>query len=115
MAQSMTDGAIQEHEVHPLGVYFKVWGWLFVLSVGSYIVDIIHFDPGLIWIKWTLITLFAIVKSTLIVTYFMHLRWERASLVYAIVTPVVFILIMVALFTAESGHIAEVRRGLLGG
>ncbi len=116
MAHTTTaDTVAQEHQVHPLGVYFKVWGWLFVLSIASYVVDIIAFDPSLNWIKWTLITLFALLKSTLIVTYFMHLKWERSSLVYAIISPVVFILLMVAFFAAESGHIADVRRAILGG
>ncbi len=116
MAQTTTaDSAAHEHQVHPLDVYFKVWGWLFVLSIASYVVDIIQFDPSLNWIKWSLITLFAIVKSTLIVTFFMHLRWERASLVYAIITPLVFILLMAAFFAAESGHIADMRRAVLGG
>ena len=45
------------HEVgqqHPLGVYFKVWGLLFVLSGMSYAVDYFHVE-GLA--RWVLIPL----------------------------------------------------------
>ena len=28
-----------EGQQHPLGIYLKVWGWLFVLSAFSYMVD----------------------------------------------------------------------------
>ena len=27
---------------HPLGIYFKIWGLLFVLSAASYMVDYFH-------------------------------------------------------------------------
>ena len=33
-----------EGQQHPLGVYFKIWGLLFVLSVASYMVDYFHFQ-----------------------------------------------------------------------
>ena len=49
---------------HPLGIYFKIWGLLFVLSAASYMVDYLHFQ-GLL--RWTLIIVFMLLKAGLIV------------------------------------------------
>ncbi|HEX9809584.1 MAG TPA: cytochrome C oxidase subunit IV, partial [Alphaproteobacteria bacterium] len=27
---------------HPIGIYLQIWGWLFILSTGSYLVDYFH-------------------------------------------------------------------------
>ncbi len=61
-----------EGQQHPISGYFKVWGWLFVLSTFSYLVDYFHLEGGL---RWTLILLFMILKAGLIVAFFMHMRW----------------------------------------
>ena len=37
---------------HPLGIYFKIWALLFVLSAASYMVDYMHLQ-GLL--RWSLI------------------------------------------------------------
>lgn len=65
---------------HPIGIYLKIWGLLFVLSTMSYLVDYFHVQ-GLM--RWTLIIVFMIAKAGLIVSVFMHMMWERLALVYA--------------------------------
>ena len=80
VAVSGSDG----HQQHPLKVYFVVWGWLFVLSAGSYMVDFIGFQG---YLRWTLILIFMMAKASLIVAFFMHLKWERLALSYAILLP----------------------------
>ena len=99
-------------EDHSIGVYLKVWGWLFVLSVLSYVVDIMTFDPQ--WIQWTLITVFALLKSALIMHVFMHLKWEPLSLVTAMLLPTVLVLLLVVFVAAEGAYIADIRRAILG-
>ncbi len=37
MAQAVASGDAQQH--HPIRLYLVVWGWLFVLSACSYLVD----------------------------------------------------------------------------
>ena len=90
-----------EGQQHPLGVYFKIWIWLFVLSTFSYLVDYFHVEGML---RWTLIIIFMLAKAGLIVAVFMHMMWERLALIYAILAPPVFILVFVALMTSESGY-----------
>ncbi len=90
-----------EGQQHPISVYFKVWILLFVLSTFSYLVDYYHVES---YLRWTLILVFMIMKAGLIVAVFMHMRWERLALVYAITVPPVLILIFVALMTFESDY-----------
>ncbi len=65
-------------------VYVVVWFWLFVLTVLEVGIVLVHV-PKLLLVT-SLITL-ALMKATLIVAYFMHLRYERLSLIYAVVAP----------------------------
>ena len=90
-----------EGQQHPIGVYFKVWGLLFVLSAFSYLVDYLGFES---YLRWTLILIFMIAKAGLIVAFFMHMRWERLALSYAILIPPVLVLIFVALMTFEADN-----------
>jgi cytochrome c oxidase subunit 4 len=91
---------------HPLGVYFKIWGLLFVLSVASYMVDYYHLHGML---RWTLITVFMLLKAGLIVAVFMHMVWERLALVYAIVVPPLLLMVLLAIGALEAGYTRETR------
>ncbi len=90
-----------EGQQHPISIYFIVWGWLFVLSTFSYLVDYFHLEGGL---RWSLILLFMILKAGLIVAFFMHMRWERLALTYAILVPPVLVMIFVFLMTHEADY-----------
>ncbi len=90
-----------EGQQHPISGYFKVWGWLFVLSTFSYLVDYFHVQS---YLRWTLILVFMIMKASLIVAFFMHMRWERLALSYAILIPPVLVLIFVFLMTFEADY-----------
>ena len=90
-----------EGQQHPIGIYFIVWGWLFVLSTFSYLVDYFNFEGGL---RWSLILLFMILKAGLIVAFFMHMRWERLALMYAILVPPVLVMVFMFLMTFEADY-----------
>lgn len=89
------------HQQHPLKVYFVVWGWLFVLSAFSYMVDYIGIQGHL---RWALILIFMMLKAGLIVAVFMHMAWERLALTYAILLPPLAILVFVGIMVAESDY-----------
>ena len=90
-----------EGQQHPLGVYIKIWAWLFVLSACSYMVDYLNVEG---YLRWTLIIVFMLLKASLIVAVFMHMMWERRALFYAILVPPVLVLVFLALMTFESDH-----------
>lgn len=104
MADATTAHA--EGQQHPLGIYIKIWAWLFVLSTGSYLVDYFHFEG---YLRWFLILLFMILKASLIVAVFMHMRWERLALLYAIMLPPIAVLVFVSIMVFESDYVFGLR------
>ncbi len=86
---------------HPLGVYLKIWGLLFVLSVFSYLVDYFHLQGML---RWSLIVIFMFLKAGLIVAVFMHMMWERLALLYAIVLPPLLLVTLLGIGALEANY-----------
>ena len=91
---------------HPIGVYLKIWGLLFVLSAMSYAVDYFAVQGVL---RWVLILTFMALKAGLIVAIFMHMAWERMALVYAILVPPLALLTLVWLMWIESEYTCWTR------
>ena len=98
--------AHEEGQAHPIRVYFVVWGWLFVLSFFSYLVDFFQLQ-GLL--RWSLILVFMMLKAGLIVAVFMHMQWERLALAYAILLPPIAVLVFVAIMVLESDYVLALR------
>ena len=86
---------------HPIGIYLKIWGYLFVLSTMSYLVDYFHVEGVL---RWFLILTFMFLKAGLIVAVFMHMAWERLALMYAILVPPLCLGTLVLLMAIESDY-----------
>lgn len=102
-----------EHgQQHPIGLYLKIWGLLFVLSTMSYLVDYFHFEG---YLRWGLILLFMLMKAGLIVAVFMHMLWERLALIYAILVPPMCLLVLVGIMVLESDYTFALRRLFFGG
>ena len=108
MAQA---GASAEGQQHPIKVYLVVWGWLFVLSTLSYLVDYFHFQG---YLRWSLILVFMMLKAGLIVAIFMHMAWERLALVYAILVPPLAVLVFVGIMVLESDYTLFTRHLFFG-
>src|ERR1700751_507110 len=98
LAQAVTHTKGQQH---PIKLYLVVWGWLFVLSTCSYLVDYFGLHG---YLRWSLILLFMVLKAGLIVAVFMHVAWERLALAYAILLPPVLVLVFVAIMVFESDY-----------
>lgn len=105
----MADATAQQH---PLRTYFVVWGALFILSIFSYLVDITPLEG---FAKWSLITLFMLLKAGLIVSIFMHMIWERSSIAAAILLPTGVLLFLMLLMVLEADYIHSARMALFGG
>ncbi|MBT6867900.1 MAG: cytochrome C oxidase subunit IV [Candidatus Marinimicrobia bacterium] len=91
---------------HPIKLYLFAWLALFILSAMSYYVDYINLE-GLI--RWFLITILALMKAGLIVSVFMHLAWERVALIFTILLPPIFLILMLAIFANEGNAINVIR------
>ena len=91
----------QEGQQNPLNVYFWIWGLLFVLSFFSYMVDYMNFQG---MTRWTLILVFMFLKAGFIVAIFMHMKWERLALKFAILLPPIAIIVFIALMSIEGDY-----------
>ena len=91
---------------HPLKIYFVVWGLLFVLSAASYATDFLEHG----YVRWALILTFMILKAGFIVAIFMHMRWERLALIWAILGPPVVLLVLIGLMAVEGDYTELTRR-----
>src|ERR1700742_2581603 len=100
-----------EGQQHPIRLYLVVWGWLFVLSTCSYLVDYFGIEG---YLRWFLILLFMILKAGLIVAVFMHMAWERLTLIYAILLPPVLVLVFVGIMVFEANYTLFTRLNFFG-
>jgi cytochrome c oxidase subunit 4 len=107
-AQAATAQIVEQHQTahvvgqqHPIKLYLVVWGWLFVLSTFSYLVDYFNIEG---YLRWSLILLFMMLKAGLIVAVFMHMAWERLALMYAILLPPLLVVVFVGIMAFESGY-----------
>ena len=108
MAQASAHAQGQQH---PIKLYLVVWAWLFILSACSYFVDYFQLQ-GLL--RYSLILLFMMLKAGLIVAVFMHMAWERLSLVYAILVPISAVLVFVAIMVLEADYTLLLRTMFFG-
>jgi len=97
-----------EGQQHPLRIYLLIWLLLFVFSTFSYLVDYFQLHGML---RWSLIILFMLVKAGFIVAIFMHMRWERLALKFAILIPPLALLVLIGLMAIEGAHTFVTRYG----
>jgi len=100
-----------EGQQHPIGIYLKIWGLLFVLSTASYLVDFFHIQG---YLRWFLIITFMLLKAGLIVAVFMHMLWERLALVYVIVVPPVLLMVLLSIGALEADYTFFTRGTFFG-
>ena len=96
---------------HPIGIYLKIWGLLFILSTASYLVDYFHFQG---YLRWFLIIVFMLLKAGLIVAVFMHMLWERLAIVYAILVPPLLLLVLMCIGAIEGDYTFFTRGEFFG-
>jgi len=96
---------------HPIGIYLKIWGLLFVLSTASYLVDYFHIQG---YLRWFLIVTFMLLKAGLIVAVFMHMLWERLALMYAILVPTLLLLVLLSIGALEADYTFFTRGTFFG-
>ena len=91
---------VEEHFAGTNKLFISVWIWLVVLTA---IEVFLAYKPMSIFLMLTILLGLSIIKAALIVAYFMHLRFERLSLVLTIVPMlVVCICLLFAFFPTMS-------------
>jgi cytochrome c oxidase subunit 4 len=104
----MASHAESEHE-HFAGsnkLFISVWGWLLLLTGIEVFLGYIHIP---IHLMLTILIGLSIIKAALIVAYFMHLRFERLSLVLTLVPMLVVCICLLMVFFPDSFRSSNLR------
>jgi cytochrome c oxidase subunit 4 len=83
------------HQVGSPKLFFMVWVALAGLTGIEVFLGYLELQPV---VMLTLLVALSIVKSVLIIAYFMHLKYERFSMTMALVPATVFCIMMMVLF-----------------
>ena len=97
----MATHAEGEHE-HFAGsnkLFISVWVWLLAITALEVFLGYVHFDLRM---KLVILLGLSIIKAALIMAYFMHLRFERLSLILTIVPMLVVCICLLFVFFPDS-------------
>lgn len=98
----------EEHE-HFAGsnkLFISVWIWLLVLTAIEVFLGYIHLP---LHFMLTLLMGLSIIKAVLIIAYFMHMKFERLSLILTIVPAMVVCICLLFVFFPDSFRSSDLR------
>jgi cytochrome c oxidase subunit 4 len=97
----------EEHSVGTTKLFVNVWVWLLLLTA---LEVFLAYERFAVVIMLTILIGISLIKSALIVAYFMHLRFERLGLFLVIVPAMVFcICMMLIMFFPDSVRLIHMR------
>jgi cytochrome c oxidase subunit 4 len=97
---------VEEHFAGSNKLFISIWVWLVALTL----VEIfLAYKPMPIHIMLVILLGLSIIKAALIVAYFMHLRFERLSLILTIVPMLVICICLLFVFFPDSFRSAGLR------
>jgi cytochrome c oxidase subunit IV len=101
-------GAVAEgHEVGSTKLFTQVWFWLLLLTAIEVFLAYLRLQPALML---TILVGLSLIKSALIISYFMHLRFEHLGLFLLLIPAMVFcICMMLIMFFPDSMRILDLR------
>ncbi|PYV32961.1 MAG: hypothetical protein DMG22_11685 [Acidobacteria bacterium] len=102
----MSESAEQAHQEASRKLFMVVWVSLLVLTGVEVFLAYENLEVKLMLI--ILMTL-SIVKASLIISYFMHLRFERTSLVLTLMPALVFVIVMMFMAFPDSVRLYEMK------
>jgi len=95
-----------EHTETPKDMKSQIWKTFWILLAFT-VVDIVMYFILLsnhsMWKNWLFILL-GVVKAYFIVGVFMHMKFERKTLMYSIIVPMIFVVFFVTLMIIEGDY-----------
>ena len=102
----MSQAQEHAHEAGSKKLFLYVWFWL--LGLTGIEVFLAYEQLG-VKLMLTLLMGLSIIKATLIISYFMHLRYERRSLVLTLMPAMIFVIGMLFVFFPDSLRLLHMR------
>ena len=97
---------VEEHFAGSNKLFISIWVWL----VGLTLVEIfLAYKPMPIHLMLIVLLGLSIIKAALIVAYFMHLKFERLSLILTIIPMLVVCIMLLFVFFPDSFRSAGLR------
>jgi cytochrome c oxidase subunit IV len=90
----------ESHAVGSTGLFITVWIWLAAITGLEVFLGYERLRPELML---TILVLLSLVKAALIVSYFMHLRYEKLSLTLILIPSTIFCICMIIIFFMPDG------------
>jgi len=98
-----------EHGPTGSRLYLKVWFWLLAMTA---VEVFLAYKKLPVTTMLTLLMGLSLVKAALIIMYFMHLRFEKRSLAWTLMPPLVIcIILLIAFFFPDGLRLLEFRTG----
>ncbi|HTS11038.1 MAG TPA: cytochrome C oxidase subunit IV family protein [Candidatus Limnocylindrales bacterium] len=99
--------AAESHDVGSNKLFVSVWVWLLALTGVEVFLAYLRLAPSLML---TILVGLSLIKAALIVSYFMHLRFERLGLFLLLVPAMVFcICMMLIMFFPDSVRVINLK------
>ena len=103
-----------EHGEHESMTRKKIWNVFFILlgiTCVEFIIALYLVPHGIIpgHLANPIYIVLTLFKAFYIVAYFMHLKFETLSLIFAIIVPILFIIGLILVLTNESHHWMDLK------
>ena len=99
----------RSHAVGSTKLFVMVWVWLAVITFIEVFLGYERLRPHLML---TLLVVLSLVKAALIVSYFMHLKYEKISLTLLLIPSTIFCICMILIFFMPDGlRLLQIRMG----
>jgi len=96
-------------EQHGKRIYMVVWFWLLALTAVEVFLAYKHLP---VMTMLVLLMGLSLVKAALIIAYFMHLRFEKSSLTWTLMPPLVICIVLMIAFSFPDGiRLLDIRKG----
>ena len=100
---------LESHAVGSTRLFVMVWMWLAVITFIEVFLAYERLRPDLML---TLLVVLSLVKAALIVSYFMHLKYEKIGLALLLIPSTIFCICMIIIFFMPDGaRLMQMRLG----
>lgn len=106
---SAHESGLEGHAVGSTRLFVMVWVWLAVITFIEVFLAYERLRPALML---TLLVVLSLVKAALIVSYFMHLKYEKIGLALLLIPSTIFCICMIIIFFMPDGaRLMQMRLG----